>query len=373
MNSNGSFFIRKIAFLAITLAVCALLLIVLKKILLPIFIAAALAYIIYPMVAFLEKKGLPSHVGSIAVILAATILSGLLTYLILRPMVSELASFFSRVPVYEKKLSLWWEANSPIWLISLPIGPEHSTLEEKKQIIIARVEKAIEGNVDTIINYIAKAGTILGKGLSGFFSASLRLLILPVLTFYLLVAKKKIFESFKELIPIYIKQRVLDISGRIDTILRAYIKGQIIVSTILSLYYGIVLWIGGSPLIIPLAILTGFGNIIPFFGFAAGIILSGLLALFEHGIGIGFWFIISVFLIGQMIESYFLTPRIVGRRVNLHPVVILIGLMVGSELFGFFGILLTIPGLAILHVIWQELKNVYKDSDLYTGTKRVTG
>ena len=130
--------------------------------------------------------------------------------------------------------------------------------------------------------------------------------------------------------------------------LAQFLRGQILVMLALALYYSVALSIAGLPSAVTIGILTGLLVFIPYLGFALGLILALLVAVLQFA-GIGpIVAVLIVFGIGQMLESFLLTPFLVGDRIGLHPLAVIFALMAFGQLFGFFGILLALPASAAL-------------------------
>ena len=133
----------------------------------------------------------------------------------------------------------------------------------------------------------------------------------------------------------------------------------------LGLFYGISLSVIGLDFGLLVGLLSGILSFIPYFGFLTGVVLSCLLALVQAA-SIGLWIgIASVFLIGQALESYVLTPKLVGDKVGLHPVWVIFALLAGGSLFGFLGVLLAVPVAAIIAVFVRHTIMWYKKTPIY--------
>ena len=152
-----------------------------------------------------------------------------------------------------------------------------------------------------------------------------------------------------------------------DAVVGEFMRGQLAVMTILALYHGIALWVLGLDYALPIGILTGLLSFVPFLGIGLGVTLALLVALLQFGDWSGVAWVAGIFMVGQLIEGYVITPRIVGERVGLHPVAVIFALAAFGQLFGFVGVLLAVPLAAVLLVALRELRGVYEQSDLYRG------
>lgn len=197
-------------------------------------------------------------------------------------------------------------------------------------------------------------------------SSSLRLILLvPFFVFYILVDFSNWRDSSESLIPPRFRDpfsRLFDEAGRI---LESYVRGQLLIGIIMAVFYAIGFGLLGVPAWAGIAALAGLLNAIPYVGTLLGIILACGFTLADGG---GLWnvgAIIGVFIAVQSIEGYILTPRILGGRLNLHPMAVFLGLLIGGKLFGLLGVILAIPAIAIAKVFFKFLRELYQGSYFY--------
>jgi len=161
---------------------------------------------------------------------------------------------------------------------------------------------------------------------------------------------------------------VTRIARDMDAVVGEFLRGQLAVMATLSLYYALALWAAGLDYALPIGILTGVLSFVPFLGFGLGVILALLVALLQFTDWTGVAWVAGIYLAGQVLESYVITPRLVGERVGLHPVAVIFAFAAFGQLFGFVGVLLAVPLAAILLVALRELRGVYEASDFYAGS-----
>lgn len=208
----------------------------------------------------------------------------------------------------------------------------------------------------------------LTGGLSGFISTAtgaVDLLIIPFFVYYILVDFQRWRLTSDELLPPRFREpfsRLFDEMGRI---LQSYVLGQLMIAIIMGLLYAVGFaalrvsaWAG-------LAALSGFLNVIPYVGTTAGLILASGFTFADTGeiwrvAGVG-----GIFSAVQAIEGYYLTLRILGGRLSLHPMVVFLGLLIGGRLFGLLGVLLAVPAIAIGVVLLKFAREIYRTSDFY--------
>ncbi len=150
-----------------------------------------------------------------------------------------------------------------------------------------------------------------------------------------------------------------------DRMLSQYLRGQLLVMAVLAVYYALALTIAGFEIALPVGIFTGLAVFIPYVGFATGLVLALVAALLQFGDWYGFGAVAAIYGFGQLLESFYLTPRLVGERIGLHPLAVIFALLAFGQLFGFFGVLLALPVSAILTVALRELRQGYLSSALY--------
>ena len=190
-------------------------------------------------------------------------------------------------------------------------------------------------------------------------------LFIPLITFYILQEMPKIKNILKGLIPISLKSDIIGLINDINKTIGNYFRGQLLVCFILGIYYSIAFYLIGIKYPIALGMMTGILIFIPYFGISISLILVLLLTWLEFESIKILLYIAAIFLAGQVAEGAFITPRLLGKSVNLHPVWIIFGVFFGGGLFGFLGILLAIPLTAVAGVLIRFLVKKYKNSNLY--------
>ena len=156
-----------------------------------------------------------------------------------------------------------------------------------------------------------------------------------------------------------------ELAAETDGLLSQYLRGQIIVMLVLAVYYSAGLALAGFDVALPVGIFTGLAVFIPYIGFGVGLTLAILAALLQFGNLYGLLAVAVVYGIGQFLEGFYLTPRLVGERIGLHPLAVILALLAFGQLFGFFGILLALPMSAVLLVGLRQIRKLYLGSRLY--------
>lgn len=332
------------------------LLYVLSPILAPFLLAAILAYICNPLNDRMERAGLPRLVAVlVSLLLIVAVVAGL--FLIILPLLYEEATILaSRLPealgLANQKLSPWLREKFGIRIRFDP----------------ASLQKLAAANwdaVQVILEYAYQSAKTGGTALLG---AVAVLLLTPVAAFYLMLDWNRLLDRIDAALPRRWRDKTAAVAGDIDAVLSEFLRGQTLVMLVLAAYYSLALWIIGLPSALSVGVVTGLLIFIPYIGFATGFALALLVALLQFT---GWGLVIAVLIvygIGQLLESFLLTPFLVGERIGLHPLAVIFALMAFGQLFGFFGVLAALPASAALLVGLRELRTLYLASPFYKGS-----
>ena len=194
-----------------------------------------------------------------------------------------------------------------------------------------------------------------------------------VVTVYLLIDIDRVRDRVRDVLPLAHKDEILRIAGRLDTDLKAFFRGQCVVVMCLSIIFTVGLLIVGCPFWYLVGVAGGIGAFIPYFALASGMVPGMILAAAQYG-NLGRPLAVAVvFGIGLTIDNIFITPRIIGKRVGMHPVVVILSILIFGTLFGFLGVIFAVPIAAVVKVFAAELFDRYRRSELYTGTEEGDG
>ncbi len=331
----------------------------------PILVSVALAYLLNPIVYRFEKLGVSRAISSLlAILLVSLAITGFLAYVL---------------------PDLWAESSKAGAKITASFTPENAV---RQRAILRRYSPPLERvagdtierflsdpvafyneNISTTAAKVDKEGNVVttpgGSVVLAWLVASLDMLLVPFFVFYILVDFGNWRRSIEDIIPPRYRDpfsRLFDESGRI---LEAFVRGQLLIGLIMAAFYAIGFWALGVPAWAGIALISGMLNAIPYVGTALGLILASAFTIAGGG---GVWdvaAIVGVFAAVQTLEGYVLTPRIMGLRLNLHPMAVFLGLLIGGKLFGFLGFILAIPSVAIGKVFFKFLRELYQDSHFY--------
>jgi predicted PurR-regulated permease PerM len=150
-----------------------------------------------------------------------------------------------------------------------------------------------------------------------------------------------------------------------DAVLGQYLRGQLLVMLALAVFYAVGLALFGLELALPIGVFTGLAVFVPYLGFGLGLLLALLAGLLQFVSMKALVMVGVVYGVGQLVESFLLTPRLVGERIGLHPLAVIFALLAFGQLLGFIGVLIALPASAVLLVALRRVRQGYFDSDLY--------
>ena len=155
----------------------------------------------------------------------------------------------------------------------------------------------------------------------------------------------------------------------VDAVLAEFLRGQLLVILVMSLFYVLSLWLAQLEFALPIGLITGLLSIIPYAGALIGFVLASMAALMQFDSLWGVAWVWLAFGVGQALEGMVVTPWLVGERIGLHPVAVIFALLAFGHVFGFFGVLLALPASAALLVAGRHLRQAYLAGTLYGGVK----
>lgn len=346
---------RRFLFVLGALLVVGLLLYLLSPILSPFMFAAILAYICDPIVDRLERWRIPRTVGTALVLLLIVALFALLLLIMLPMLNKEFGLLVKRVPDYFNVIN---DKFLP-WLNARLGANVQLDVASIRQSVLEHLQGA-EGLATKVFSSIKIGGQVV----LGFF---INLLLVPVVAFYLLRDWDILVAKVDTLIPRRWHDKFTEIVKEVDAVLSEFLRGQLSVMLLMSVYYCVGLWIAGLDFALPVGVITGLLVFVPYIGMVTGLVLATLAALMQFGGIMGLIWVWVVFMIGQLLEGMVVTPWLVGDRIGLHPVAVIFALLAFGQLFGFFGVLLALPASAALLVWLRHLQQNYVSSGIYNG------
>jgi predicted PurR-regulated permease PerM len=314
------------------------LLYLLAPILTPFVAAFLLAYLGNPVVNRLERWQMPRVLAVTAVFIGiASVLLGLL--LILIPQLArQVSGFATNAPAYLEwaqqhvipKLNAWFGGALPL------------NADAMRDLLITRWQEL----GDWLSRFLAHAAQSGAR----FLAMIVNVAVTAVVTFYLLLDWERVLTGMERLLPSGLRPRARRLARETDEVLGSFLRGQLLVMLVLALIYISGLWWLGLDLALPLGLVAGLVSFVPYLGFILGVLSASLAAYLQFQDILMVLGVLGVFLTGQVLESLWLSPRLVGERIGLHPVAVIFSVLAGGQMFGFFGTLLALPAAAVLKV-----------------------
>ena len=332
----------------------------LAPVLTPFVCAALLGWLGDPWVDRLERSG-RSRTTAVILVFTLMLLLLVLALVILVPMIErQVVTVIESMPAYRDwfvdKALPWVEQRTGLELVAW-LDPDRLT-----EWIRGHWQQA-GGVAATLFGYFSRSGFAVMAWVAN-------LVLLPILTFYFLRDWDTLVERIAALVPRDHIATVTRLALESNEVLGAFLRGQFLVMLALGAIYAIGLSVVGLKVGLLVGIIAGLISFVPYLGTATGIVLGVIAALVQSG---GDWSLVAlvmgVFVAGQMLEGYVLTPRIVGDRIGLHPVAVIFAIMAGGQLFGFLGMLLALPVAAIANVLLRFAHERYTQSRLYAGDR----
>ena len=333
MHTNTS---RQITYIFL-IVVSVILIYLLSPILTPFIFGALLAYLGDPLVKRLERKRI-SHLMSVILVF------GLMIFIVL-------AIILMLIPLIQKQIS-----------ILITMAPDFIDWLQRTAIPWAHEMIDVKTFQSTLSSSLSKAGSVVSAVLYSSYTIIewlTNLVLIPVVTFYLLRDWDEVCHAIKNVIPKSYRPRALKIIHQCDEVLSAFFRGQLLVMLSLCLIYGVGLSLIGLKLGLIIGLIGGILSIVPYLGSLFVLVGAAIASLVQFGSWQHLIWVVVVFLIGQGIEGYVLSPYLVGQRIGLHPVIVIFAVMAGGVLFGFFGILVALPVAAVLKVLLMHLRERY--------------
>ncbi|HPX60712.1 MAG TPA: AI-2E family transporter [Deltaproteobacteria bacterium] len=342
---------------AVLVLISALLLYFSYSVFLQLFIAVALAYILNPAVAFMQKHGINRIISILIVFTCAMLAFAGFTAFLVVSISSELSSIQLSLPDYVQRL---YEITPPSLKSYLGIETPQA-LSQRLSELVQQIRGMSPGMVKPVLQFLQQ---FFSSTLSVILAA-LGYLIIPVYLFYLLADLSRLKRFLESFVP----ERYLDIYNarlnEVDTVLSAFIRGQLSICAILAVLYSIGLYLIGIDLAIAIGTLAGAAFIIPYVGTIIGILLSMIMAALKFHDILHPLLCLGWFCIVQALEGMLITPKIVGDSVGLHPLVTIVALLIGGQVFGLFGMLVAVPFTAVLQVFMRSMAANYRNSEFF--------
>ena len=335
----------------------------LKPVVLPFVGAFLVAYLFSPLVDKLHKIGLPRWLSISAVFIGIGVVITLAFWYLVPLVWEQLMYAKNSIPS-----GIHW-ANYKFlpWLSdSFNLVPMELDVDQ----ISAAIMEYVQTNysADSIQAMIAK---LAQSGLN-FIQIGGTVVLIPIIAFYFLLDWDRMLDSFRRLIPRRYEEQTLVIVKECHSVLGAFVKGQFLVMVLLGVVYAMGLQLIGLEVGLIIGMVAGLCSIIPYLGFAVGIIAAVIASLFQFGIDWMQLLLVGVvFMIGQAVEGYILQPFLLGDKIGLSPVAVVFAVLAGAQLGGILGMLIALPVAAVIVVLLRHAREFYENSQMYSTSTYV--
>jgi len=323
----------------------------LGHVLLPFVLGGAIAYFLDPVADRLERAGLSRTAATGLITVVAIVLFAIMALAVVPALINQLAGLIETMPQLFRDLQAFVNERFPSLL------DENSSVRK----VLITIGDAVKSKGGAVLN------GVVGSAMS-LVSIIILLVIVPVVAVYLLLDWDRMIARIDDLLPRDHAPVIRHLAREIDETLASFIRGMGTVSLILGTFYAVSLMLVGLNFGLVVGVIAGLVTFIPYLGALIGGALAIGLALFQFW---GEWgsvgLVALIFVIGQVSEGNFLTPKLVGGSVGLHPVWLLLALSVFGALFGFVGMLVAVPVAAALGVLARFATGQYMNSRLYKG------
>lgn len=331
----------------------------LAPILTPFLVGALLAYLADPSVRQLMRLRIPRIVS---IILVFTILISLIVlfFLFLIPLLTDqINDLVQEIP----NIAAWIQNNVVPWFVTHFNAVHTFNLNEFKTDFTDVLAKG--GLLSKAGGVLTWTWTAILKSSAALMSWFLNIILVPVVTFYLLLDWDRLVKGLRDLLPRKVEPVVVKLVKESDEVLSAFFRGQLLVMLCLGIAYAVGLSLVGLKLGIMIGVFAGLLSIVPYLGFIAGVTAASIAAVVQFGDMKAILPVLLVFILANLFDAFFLTPNLVGDRIGLHPVAVIFAVLAGGSLFGFFGVLLALPVAAVTMVWLRYLHERYQHSKIY--------
>jgi predicted PurR-regulated permease PerM len=332
----------------------------LGPVLTPFVVAAVLAYALTPLVNKLDHAwgGKLPRILAVLIVELLFIVAVLAIALLIVPILAkEIPLLREQLPALAERLNAWAAPMLKSFGINIALD-----VASVKAFVLKYLNANVEDGISALLSSLKVGGsvalTLVGNAI-----------LIPVALFYLLMDWDNFVTRAVQLVPPRLRGAYDGFMHEADEVLGQYLRGQMLVMLILAVFYTLGLALFGLDLALPIGVFTGLAIFVPYVGFGIGLILALLAGLLEFASIKAVIMVAAVYGSGQFIESLFLTPRLVGERIGLHPLAVIFALLAFGQLFGFVGVLIALPASAVLLVAIRRLQAQYLASDLYRGLK----
>ena len=331
----------------------------------PFVVSIGVAYVIAPLVGLLTARRVPRGLAIVLVVLPLVAVVAMVILISGPQLVDQSEALVTRLPGFARK-TVEWLAGFGDRLATLPF------LNTEQRVWLNRLDAdklgvILQGYAQVLLHSLADVGLGILSHIGNILGFLAFVVVVPVVTFYLLLDWNKFTAAVEGLIPPSRRGAVMAFVQEYDRSLGRYIRGQLIEATIVGTLTTVSFLVLGVPSALLLGVIAGVFNLIPYVGFTASIIPALVVALtMDDPVG-GLIRVVATFAAIQFLDGNVTGPRIVGNSVGLHPIWIMIALTLSGALFGFIGLLIAIPLAVFTKMVLVRAVARYKASTVYNA------
>lgn len=354
--ANQFWWARYVPVALLALLLIALLVVAGGSILMPLLISFALAFMLEPLADRFQRRGRSRNAAVLLTLLTATLAVLLVLVLLLPGIYDQFVESAEKLP-----LALRAVGRRVQGLLDI-------ARERLSPAVFARLQGFINNFQHDPSAITSRLGGYLTQGLFGLVnlgSAAIGLLIVPFFVYYLLLDMANLRRFVEEHVPERHRGVGARLFDEVGDVVRGYVRGRFTIALVLAAFYAVGLLILGVPLWAAIGLIAGVIGVIPYLGVISGMVLALGFAALDGAGPLRLFGVVGVFLVAQPIEDYVLTPRLIGNKLDLHPMLVFIALIIAGSLFGLLGLVLAIPVLGVLKVLLRFFDELYLRSDFY--------
>lgn len=325
----------------------------LAPVLVPFLVALVMAYVLQPLVEALQRRRVPRWLAAGVALVGLMLALATLVLMALPVLTQLLPALRDQVPTWLDALNAALDPLARRWGLNIQFDVNW---------VRNLLQRLVSGHEGALVEQLLASLRIGGSALLAVLG---NLVLMPIVAYYLLVDWNELMPRLRTLVPPRWRDTVQSFLMDTDAVLRQYLRGQLLVMGALALFYTVALALTGLDLALPIGVFTGLAVFVPYLGFGLGLVVALLAALLQFQALWGVALVGAVYGLGQVVESMYLTPRLLGERIGLHPIAVIFALLAFAHLFGFVGMLVALPASAVLLVAFRRAQRGYLASDLY--------
>jgi predicted PurR-regulated permease PerM len=334
----------------------------------PFVLAVVLAYVLDPLVDWLQARRVSRTLSILVLTLPALGVLAALVLVAVPAAAAQLGNILSEFPALLEQVADWLERSpNRVLALDLPLVDEAALLDRLRSVDADALVSFLDDRRAALGRWLWEGVLGLGRGIGSVFTVLGYVALTPVLAFYLLRDWDAITTALVHLIPVDRREAVVRLAREGDGIVAAYLRGQITVAVAMGVLTGVGLWAVGFPYAGTLGLVVAIFSVVPYLGLVLSLIPALVIALVSGSVGSSLLKVAVVYGVVQGLEGTVISPKIVGDSVGLHPVWVVLALVLGGTFFGFVGLLIAVPAAAMGKLLIVRGLERYRASDFFLG------